>query len=256
MRRIFTRISVYLNVALLALLLSVVFQTGLASSWLAGWNLPATGSAVMAAIAQQPRPDTLATMPWWQDENRYRVNITASHHYEYCLFGDSITSLLGNTLGSSTFNFALSGMSSVSLVEQLNQLLAAKVKCSKVIIAMGTNDADYRITNQQFVNNMERAIVLTRQMQAYHIVLLPAFYSTVAASHNIDMAGPLSRVKEINRLLQQVAANQGVMLTGDGLDPLYSGEALRDDMTTDGVHLNARGRVIYRNALLRIMENS
>ncbi|MGA7934795.1 MAG: SGNH/GDSL hydrolase family protein [Kovacikia sp.] len=248
-----TRISVYLNVALLTVILTFVLQTGLFEQWLSSFQMTATISP-LTATAAQPKPDPVLAMPWWQDEIQYRVRITQNQRYDHCLFGDSITSGLGNTFGDRTFNFALSGMSSVSLVEQLSRLVASNVKCDRAIIAIGTNDADYVISNDQFVRSMKQTIALTQQLQASRITLLPAFYSTTAASQNIDLAGPLERVEEINSLLRQVASSENVRMTGQELQALYNGQTLRNNLTLDGVHLNAAGRVIYRNALLQLMQ--
>jgi lysophospholipase L1-like esterase len=252
MNRLLNRVSVYLNLTLLVVLLTLVLQTGLAEQWLGAFQIGAV-IPQLAATAAQPRPDPVLSMPWWQDEVQYRAKITQSQQYDHCLFGDSITSGLGNTFGDRTFNFALSGMSSVSLVEQLNQLVTANVRCDQAIIAIGTNDADYIISNDQFVRNIKQTIALLKQMQASHMTLLPAFYSNAAASRNIDQAGPLERVEEINSLLRQVAASENVMITEQELQTLYNGQTLRDNLTLDGVHLNAAGRVIYRNVLLQLM---
>jgi len=250
MNRLLTRIFVYLNVTLLVALLTIMLQSGLFGQWLESFHI----NGIIPAIAAQPRPDPVLSMPWWKDEVQYRARVTQDQEYAHCVFGDSITSALGNTFGDRTFNFALSGMSSVSLVEQLNRLVAANVKCDQAVIAIGTNDADYAISNDQFVNNMKRTISLVRQMQADHIILLPAFYSTAAASQNIDLAGPLERVEEINSLLRQIASSENVMITGREVQSLYNGQVLRDNLTLDGVHLNAAGRMIYRNALMQLMQ--
>ncbi len=103
---------------------------------------------------------------------------------------------------------------------------------------------------------MRQAIALSRQLQATHIVLLPAFYSTLAASKNIDIAEPIARVNEINGLLQQVATSEQVILLNGRLQPLYQGQALREDLTSDGVHFNAKGRIIYRNVLLQLLRSA
>lgn len=255
MKRWLTKGSLYLNMTLLALLLTIALQTGLFQNWLEAVHAP-TSMGSLVAVAGQPKPDNVAAIPWWQDEVQYRLNLTRNQQYNNCVFGDSITSGLGNTLGDRTFNFALSGMSSVSLLEQLRREWSAGVNCRQVIIAMGTNDAEYLINNDQFVNNMRQAIALSRQLQASRIVLLPAFYSTIAASQNIDMAGPITRVNEINGLLQQVATSEQVSFLNGRLQPLYQGQALREDLTSDGVHLNAKGRIIYRNVLLQLLRSA
>ncbi|SRR5579883_1069026 len=256
MNRWLTKVSLYLNVTLLATLLTVILQSGWFEHWREAVSLPSLEPLPAFAASGQPKPDTVTLIPWWQDEVQYRLNITRNQEYNNCIFGDSITSGLGNTLGERTFNFALSGMSSVSLLEQLKRELAAGTRCRQVIIAMGTNDAEYIISNSQFVSNMQQAVDLSRRMRASHIVLLPAFYSTFAASQNIDMAGPIARVNEINQLLQQVALSEQVTFLNGRFNPLYQGQALRDDLTTDGVHLNARGRTIYRNILLQLLRSA
>ena len=70
------------------------------------------------------------------------------------------------------------------------------------------------------------------------------------------MAGPIARVNAINGLLQQIALSEQVNLLNGRLQPLYQGQALRDDVTTDGVHLNAKGRIIYRNVLLQLLRSA
>jgi lysophospholipase L1-like esterase len=106
------------------------------------------------SAASLPRTDKLPAAAWWRDQ----VNATRDRQLSGCLFGDSISSGLGNTLGRSTFNFAMGGMSSVSLLTQLRQLKAANVQCQKVVIAIGTNDAMYNISNNAFRNNLRQSI--------------------------------------------------------------------------------------------------
>lgn len=66
--------------------------------------------------------------------------------------------MLGNTLGDNSFNFAISGMSAISQLEQLKFLTAVRVKCDRAIVALGTNDAIYRTMDGQFVHNMHQII--------------------------------------------------------------------------------------------------
>lgn len=198
--------------------------------------------------------DTLASQDWWQDEVKDIVNITQDKQYSACVFGDSISSHLGNTLGDKTFNFAIDGMSTISQIEQLKFLTGANVKCDRTIIALGTNDADYRVTGDRFVNNMKEIITTVRQMGATRIIMIPAFYSTVAASHDPSMAGPVDRVEAINKLIRQVAESEKVEISQAGIQPLFEGKALKENLSVDGVHLNADGRKIYRQALLTILK--
>lgn len=202
---------------------------------------------------QASRPDTLATFPWWTAQINLQAQQNKDQTYSACLFGDSISSGLGQTLGANNVNFGTGGLSTVSLRTQLEILKKAQVSCDQAIIAIGTNDAMYVISDPQFVINLRESINLVRSMGAKQITLIPAFYSTLAASKNPLAAGPLERVDEINQLIEQVAQEQDLPIVSEGLEQLYEGNELRDDVTFDGVHLNNAGKAIYRDFLKRLL---
>lgn len=198
--------------------------------------------------------DTLSSHSWWQNEVKYQVAVTQNAHIKTCFFGDSITSMLGNNLGDNSFNFAISGMTTISQLEQLEFLIAAKIKCDRAIVALGTNDAIYRTMDGQFVQNMRQIIsTMNKNMGAKQVILMPAFYSTVEASHDITVAAPIPRVDKFNQLIREVAAAEKISIDEAGLQPLFEGKALKATLTADGVHLNADGKKIYREALLKIV---
>ncbi len=237
-------VSIALNVILSCLVLSLANRLGYLGRVMVAFGVDAISLPT----------DTLATRPEWQDELKNQVFAAQNQRYKVCLLGDSISSGLGNTLGSKAFNFAIAGMSSVSQLEQLKQLISAQVRCGTVILAIGTNDAAYRSTDAQFVKNMKVIIALARtQMDTQKIVILPAFYSTVEASHDPSLAGPLHRVNRINGLIKNVAVQEKALFMNDGLEALFKDQALRQNLTTDGVHLNSDGEKIYREALLKII---
>jgi lysophospholipase L1-like esterase len=202
---------------------------------------------------QAARPDTLATLPWWTAQINLQAQQNKGQVYAACLFGDSISSGLGQTLGPNSVNFGTGGLSTVSLRTQLEILKKAGVSCNQAVIAIGTNDAMYVISDEQFIINLRESINLVRSMGASQIQLIPAFYSTLAASKNPLAAGPLERVDEINQLIDQVAREQDIPIVSEGLEVLYEGNELRDDVTFDGVHLNNTGKVIYRDFLKKIL---
>src|SRR5579883_2579649 len=172
-------------------------------------NLP-DALSVVDAVSAKPPNDTLPDIPLWQTLVDYQATVGHNKQYQACLFGDSISAQLLSSLEPKTANFALGGMSSVSLVAQLQRLVAQNVKCQQAVIAIGTNDAWYTIADDRFSQNLQTAIDLTRQLGATKIVLLPAFYSTLAASKNPELAGPIPRVEAINRLIDTVAKAENV----------------------------------------------
>ncbi len=205
-------------------------------------------------IAQNSQlKDNLISTKFWQLAVKYQVIATKNKQYNSCLFGDSISSALGNSLGEQNFNFAISGMSTVSLIEQLKLLIPTGVKCDKAIIAIGTNDALYDISNEMFIKNLQKTIALTRKLNPKEIILIPAFYSTIAATYQPNMAGSISRVDEINYLIYQVAEGENLPVEAEAIQPLFAHKELKHNLTIDGVHLNDKGLEIYRKALLKII---
>ncbi len=160
--------------------------------------------------ADVPPKDTLSSTLLWQLEVQYQILATQGKQYENCLFGDSITAELGNSLGDRTFNFALNGLSTISLVDQLQRLSPTQVKCKTTVIAIGGNDAWYGLSDELFSQNLKRSIDLVRGMGTQQIFLIPAFYSTVEASLDPSLAAPLKRVEEINVLIGQIAAAEKI----------------------------------------------
>ncbi|WP_333411205.1 SGNH/GDSL hydrolase family protein [Microcoleus sp. T2B6] len=125
--------------------------------------------------------------------------------------------------------------------------------CEKSILAIGTNDAMYGISDEQFVSNLKQAIAVMRSLGTKQIILIPAFYSTLAASYNPKVAGTIARVDEINVLIERVAVAENVPVESQGIQALFKESALNADLTIDGVHLNAKGLDIYRKLLLNIL---
>jgi lysophospholipase L1-like esterase len=203
-----------------------------------------------------PPKDQLSSTIWWKLAIQRQRRLTQNQQYKVGLFGDSITAPLGNGLGQEVFNFAITAMSTRSLVEQLKVLVDAQVKCATSIVAIGTNDAWYDINDETFVQLMKEAVYLLRLMGSTKIVIFPAFYSSVAAAKNPFLAGTLVRVEEINGLLRQVAVTENVYLADKEIQVLFENKAMRANFTRDGVHLNSFGLKVYRQVLLELISTT
>ena len=201
----------------------------------------------------QPSGDTVSSALWWQVIVYNQVQQIKERRYQGCVWGDSISSALGDSLGSENFNFAIGGMSSVSLLEQLKLVVPQAFTCEKSILAIGTNDAMYGIGDEQFVSNLKEAIAIMRSIKTKQIILIPAFYSTLAASYHPKFAGTIARVDEINVLIDKVATDENLTVESSGIQALFKEKALNADLTIDGVHLNVKGLDIYRKVLLNIL---
>ncbi len=200
-----------------------------------------------------PPQDNLSSSPLWQLEVQYQIFATQGKQYSACLFGDSVTAELGNSLENGTFNFALDGLSGISLVEQLKLLIPTKVKCNKVAIAIGGNDAWYGLTDEAFANKLQESISLIPGLQTKQIFLIPAFYSTVVASKDPTISATNARVKQINVVMNQVALKDNIPFAVEAVQSLNQDDALKDNISSeDGAHLNDEGIKIYRQGLLNI----
>jgi lysophospholipase L1-like esterase len=249
--------------------------------------MPMASQMIVQAIGQvlpDTFRDTLPQEKHWQALVEFQTTLSQNQQYRSCLFGDSISSRLqhrlnnqanpalakgvgqnlgpdiGKTLGPAPvkqdFNFAIGGMSTVSLVAQLKAIVPHQVQCQTVILAIGTNDAMYWIENAEFKRNLKQAITQVRGLQPDRIILLPAFYSTVAASQNPTMAGPIDRVDEINQLIGDVAAEEAVPVYAEATAPLFAARSLRSELTVDGVHLNDAGIALYEEILGNLLDDS
>jgi lysophospholipase L1-like esterase len=194
------------------------------------------------------------TLSWlWKPTIQAQIQLSQGQTYKACLWGDSISQ--GIHFGDGTVNFALGGLSSISLLEQLKLHQAADIRCSHAILAIGTNDAMYGTPDPIFLQHLEGAIALVRAMGAVRITLVAAFYATLPASQNSWLAGPNHRIKEINHSIQKVAYKEQVEFVIDELQPLFDEDKLHHNVTRDGVHLNPHGQDILRQVIVKLLES-
>lgn len=223
-------------------------------------NIPAAlklGSALNLYPTETPPKDNLSSTPLWQLEVQYQKFATQGKQFSACLFGDSVTAELGNTLGNETFNFALDGLSGISLVEQLKLLIPTKIRCDKAAIAIGGNDAWYGLSNELFAKKLQESISLVRNLGSHQIFLIPAFYSTPAASLEPSISATNPSVDKINVVMNQVAIKNNIPFELQQVQSLNQNGALKDNLSSeDGAHLNNEGISIYRQALLKILSQS
>lgn len=203
-----------------------------------------------------PPKDQLSSTIWWKLVVQRQRRLTQNQQYKVGLFGDSITAPLGNSFGPQIFNFAITAMSTRSLVEQLKVLADAQVKCAMAIVAISTNDAWYDINDETFVQLTKEAVYLLRLLGATKIVILPAVYSTAEAAKNPFRAGTLARVEEINALLRQVTVTENVYFADKEIKVLFENKAMKANFTGDGVHLNSLGLEVYKQVLLGLISTT
>jgi len=173
----------------------------------------------------------------------------------YVLAGDSISLWFPKEwlpLGMNWLNQGISGETAAGLRKRLN--LLDEVRPEAIFVMIGINDL-IRATDPQSILEEQRAIV--RYLKAKHpqtqIVvqsILPHSGSGATwEGRDRLLAIPSDRIQRLNRDLQAMAQAEGVAYLD--LWPLFSDREglLRLELTTDGLHLNDQGYIVWGAAL-------
>ena len=125
---------------------------------------------------------------------------------------------------------------------------------SQILFLVGINDLIAQVPEQSIAQNLEQSVqYLKQQHPEAHIILqsiLPHGAERATwEGRDLLLQLPNDRIQAVNTAIAKMAAEEGV----DYLDlyPLFAdGEgALRPDLTTDGLHLNDRGYLVWRTAI-------
>ena len=171
------------------------------------------------------------------------------------LLGDSITLWFPQELlpGQKTWvNQGLSGQSSAGLLERLD--LLDSLQPEVIYIMVGINDLVWGKQDKTLLSSYEGIIHYLKRVhpQAKIVVqsILPhgAEHSTWEGRDRL-LVLPNSRIRAVNQELNAIATAYNVHFLD--LYPLFAnGEGnLRTDLTTDGIHLNHAGYLVWRTAI-------
>jgi lysophospholipase L1-like esterase len=175
------------------------------------------------------------------------------------LLGDSISLWFPQTLlpGDRTWiNQAISGEHSDMMLQRLDALDEAEVE--SIFLMIGVNDLIAGKPEKQVTANIREAVrYLKRQHPEADIVvqaILPhgAERATWEGRNRLLLL-PNDRIAAVNTALAKMARDQDVYYLD--LYPLFadSDGALRPDLTTDGLHLNERGYLVWRTAIALLL---
>ena len=171
------------------------------------------------------------------------------------LLGDSISLWFPTTLlpGRRTWlNQAISGENSGTLLQRLDALDDAQVET--VFLMIGINDLIAGKAENQVVTNIERVVLYLQENHPDADIVVQSILPH--AAENATWEGrdrllllPNDRVRVVNDAIAELAEADNVYYLN--LHPLFmNGEGLlRPDLTTDGLHLNERGYLVWRTAI-------
>ncbi|MEL6129572.1 MAG: GDSL-type esterase/lipase family protein [Cyanobacteria bacterium J06628_4] len=175
---------------------------------------------------------------------------------------DHLTILLGDSLSlwfptellpgrRVWMNQGISGEKTYSLLDRL-QLDVADV--DTIFLMIGINDLIWGQSDQQVLANYRDIMdyLVTRHPNTHIVVqsILPHGAETATwESRSLLLELPNERIRDMNRSLEKIAQDYGAYYLE--LYPIFStGEGkLRPDLTTDGLHLNREGYLVWRAAI-------
>lgn len=191
----------------------------------------------------------------WVDLVRQEARAHADVPRLTVLLGDSISLWFPQELlpGRRTWlNQGISGEKSDMLLRRLDALDGTQP--DTIFVMVGINDLIAQVPEQSIAQNLEQSVqYLKQQHPDAHIIvqsILPhgAERATWEGRDRL-LQLPNDRIQAVNTAIAKMADEEGV----DYLDlyPLFAdGEgALRPDLTTDGLHLNDRGYLVWRTAI-------
>lgn len=139
-------------------------------------------------------------------------------------------------------NQGISGDTTGGIVQRLSAFAAARP--SKIHLLAGVNDLKNGVPAAEIVQNYRRIL---QQLQQQHpdaeIIMYSVFPTRWAAIPN-------PQVRSLNIQLAQVAQQTAVTYRNVHRQFQDPQGALRSELTTDGLHLNAQGYGVWRRALL------
>jgi lysophospholipase L1-like esterase len=149
-------------------------------------------------------------------------------------------------------NQGISGETSAGLLKRLD--LFDRTQPERIFVMIGINDLIRGISDEEILTNHRRIIRYLRRIhpQAQIVVqsILPhgAEEATWEGKDKL-LAIPNSRIRQLNQQIKAIATRQNAKYLD--LYPLFTNKQgnLRQDFTTDGLHLSPQGYLVWRTAL-------
>lgn len=239
----------------------VVSPGGSSTAELAWLPVKPVGSTQLSAIAPPSTPDIgprhqLTYQDWLGILRREAAAVAAQHPANLAILaGDSLSLWFPPDLLPTTYtwlNQGISGETSAGLRDRLG--LFGQVQPQLILVMIGINDLIRGVPREAVLRNHTLIIRdLQRQHPQAKIVvqsILPhsAEQATWEGRAQL-MAIPNAEIRQLNQALAAVCAEAGVYyldLHTLFVDPDGN---LRLDLTTDGLHLNGNGYLVWRSAL-------
>jgi lysophospholipase L1-like esterase len=138
-------------------------------------------------------------------------------------------------------NQGISGDTTAGVLQRLSAF--AQTRPDQIHVMAGINDLRRGATDAQVLNNLQQIIHELRNHHPHARIFVQSILPTRLA------AIPASRIRAINDRLSQITQREGVSFVD--LQSYFADASgnLRNDLTTDGLHLNSNGYATWQMAL-------
>jgi lysophospholipase L1-like esterase len=222
------------------------------------------GAARSSATAAQqaPTPTLGPRLQWsyeeWVAQLKREADAAAENKPERLsiLAGDSISLWFPVELlppGRVWLNQGISGETSEGLLKRLT--LFDRTQPQTVFVMIGINDLIRGVEDDTILNNQRLIIQDLRSVHPYTQIVVQSILPHSGDQATWEgrerlLAIPNERIRKLNKQLAAIAAEQGVEYLD--LYPLFADAQgnLPMEFSTDGLHLNSQGYLVWRSALL------
>ncbi len=222
-------------------------------------NATITDATITDAVLELPRSDQERQLTYEEHvkflSDRAKEMAAKSPEHLTVLLGDSLSLWFPGELmpGQRVWiNQSISGEKTKGLLNRLD--LIEKNKIESIFVMIGINDLIWGKTDAEIIENYKEIV---RQLKAKHpdsqivvqSILPHGGENSTWESRDKLMALDSDRIVAMNNRLKKIAADNDayyldlypIFVTGDG--------QLRPDLTTDGLHLNREGYLVWRSAI-------
>lgn len=149
-------------------------------------------------------------------------------------------------------NQAISGETTIGLLRRLS--LFADTEPQAIFVMIGINDLLKDTDDQEVLRNYEEIITALKQDHPKAKIIVQSILprakekvTVVNAQQVLDLSN--ERIYQVNRRLATIAQQKKVAFLD--LQPLFTDNEgfLRPELTTDGLHLNQQGYLVWRSAI-------
>jgi len=193
----------------------------------------------------------------WLDILKQEAQVAADKppHHLAILAGDSLSLWFPHELlpeDKGWLNQGISGETSSGLLERLN--LFDRTQPEIILVMIGINDLIRGVKDETVLNNQKQIIQYLKSSHPQSRIIVESILphggkETTWEGRDKLLAISNSRIRGLNAKLSKIAARQKVKYIN--LYALFTNNQgnLRQELTSDGLHLNPQGYLVWRTAL-------